>query len=189
METLLVILTGIGLSAACGFRVFVPLLGVSVAALSGHLHLNGGFAWIGTWPALITFGVATVCEILAYSVPWLDNVMDLISLPAAAVAGTILTAAMISDMSPYLRWSLAMVAGGGAAASIQLGTAALRGLSTASTGGFGNFALSLLELFSASTVTVLALLFGVAGLVLLVIIVVAVIRKLLQLKNRTPQAS
>ncbi len=183
IETILVIMTGIGLSAACGFRVFVPLLGVSVAALSGHVQLDPGFAWIGSWPALTTFAVAAVCELVAYSIPWFDNVMDLLAFPAAAVAGTLLTAAMISDMSPYMRWSLAMIAGGGAAASIHLATAALRGLSTASTGGFGNFALALLELFSACAVTLLGLLFGVVGLVLLVVIIVAVIYKLLQRKT------
>ncbi len=33
MEVLLSICLGIGLSAACGFRVFVPLLAMSIASL------------------------------------------------------------------------------------------------------------------------------------------------------------
>ena len=55
MDTILSVCLGIGLSAACGFRVFVPLLVMSIANLSGHLTLAHGFDWIGTYPALITF--------------------------------------------------------------------------------------------------------------------------------------
>ena len=76
METALSVILGIGLSAACGFRVFVPMLGTSIAALSGHLELSEGFGWIGTPAAAIGFGTATVIEIGAYYVPWLDNLLE-----------------------------------------------------------------------------------------------------------------
>ena len=39
METALSLFLGVGLSAACGFRVFVPLLVMSLAARTGHLTL------------------------------------------------------------------------------------------------------------------------------------------------------
>jgi len=64
METLLSICVGIGLSAACGFRVFVPLVVMSAAALTGHLTLAHGFEWVGSYPALIAFAVTT-CEEIA----------------------------------------------------------------------------------------------------------------------------
>ena len=73
METALSVLVGLGLSAACGFRVFVPLLVVSIAARSGHLSLATGFDWMGSDAALIAFGVATVLEIAGYYVPWVDH--------------------------------------------------------------------------------------------------------------------
>ena len=63
METLLGFIVGIGLSAACVFPVFVPLLGMSIAALPGHITPAQGFAWMGAWPAVIAFSVATVVEI------------------------------------------------------------------------------------------------------------------------------
>jgi hypothetical protein len=44
---------GIGLAAATGLRVFLPLLVVSAAAYSGHLPLADSFAWLGTPAALI----------------------------------------------------------------------------------------------------------------------------------------
>ena len=94
MDTLLAVSLGIGLSAACGFRVFVPLLVMSVASLSGHLTLAPGFQWIGTYPALITFSVATVAEIGGYYIPWVDHLLDTMATPAAIVAGTVITASV-----------------------------------------------------------------------------------------------
>src|SRR5262245_17449136 len=119
MELALSICLGIGLSAACGFRVFVPLLGMSAAALAGHLHLAPGFDWIGTWPALACFLTATILEIGAYYIPWLDNLLDSMATPAAVIAGSLITAAVVTDMSPLLKWSLAIIAGGGTAGVIQ----------------------------------------------------------------------
>ena len=127
MELALSICLGLGLSAACGFRVFVPLLGVSTAALAGHLHLAYGFEWLGTWPAFACFLTATILEIVAYYVPWLDNLLDSVATPAAVVAGTIATASVITDMSPLLQWSLAIIAGGGTAGVIQSATVLVRG--------------------------------------------------------------
>src|SRR6185503_16400601 len=73
MQEVMSLFVGVGLAAACGFRIFVPLLAMSVAALSGHLTLGPSFQWIGSYPALIAFSAATVLEITAYYVPWLDN--------------------------------------------------------------------------------------------------------------------
>src|SRR5437762_2428266 len=63
METLLAICAGLGLAAACGFRVFVPMLITSIAVHAGHLHVTPGMAWIGSTPALITFSLATALEL------------------------------------------------------------------------------------------------------------------------------
>src|SRR5438067_10477668 len=112
MDTVLGIMAGIGLSAACGFRVFVPLLVMSVAAISGHLTLAPGFQWIGSYPALNAFSVATGLEVAGYYIPWLDNFLDSISTPAAIIAGTIITASMVTGLSPFLKWTLASIAGG-----------------------------------------------------------------------------
>ena len=156
---------GVGLAAACGFRIFVPLLVMSVAAVSGHLTLGPSFQWIGTYPALITFGVATALEITAYYVPWLDNLLDSIATPAAMVAGTVVTASMVSGMSPFLQWTLAVIAGGGAAGLVQTATVMTRAASTATTGGLANplvatgeWILSLLMSFLSLVVPVMAVL-------------------------------
>src|SRR6478752_5837161 len=135
MELALSISLGIGLSAACGFRIFVPLLVMSFAANAGHINLSPGFDWIATWPAFVCFLTATILEITAYYIPWLDNLLDSVATPAAVIAGTIITAAVITDMSPLMKWSLALIAGGGTAGIIQSSSVALRATSSLTTGG------------------------------------------------------
>src|SRR5579864_4751189 len=149
METFLSICVGIGLSAASGFRVFVPLLVMSIASLSGHLTLAHGFEWIGTYPAMTAFAVATCLEIAGYYVPWLDHLLDTMATPAAIVAGTIVTASAVADMSPFLKWTLAVIAGGGAAGLVQSATVVTRGASAVTTGGLANPVVSTFELGGA----------------------------------------
>lgn len=156
MDIVMGLVVGIGLSAACGFRIFVPLLGMSIAHLAGHLELAEGFAWIGTWPALIAFGSATILEIGAYYIPWLDNVLDGIATPAAIVAGTVITASQLNDLSPLLQWTLAALGGGGTSAIVQVGTVAARTASSVATAGFGNAFVATGEDFAAIMVTFLA---------------------------------
>jgi len=155
---------GIGLSAACGFRVFVPLLGMSLAALSGYITLSPGFEWLGTREALIAFGTATVIEIAAYYIPWLDNTLDVLMTPLAVVAGTILTASLLGDISPFLKWALAIIAGGGVSAIVQGGTVALRAASSGATAGLANILVSTIELAGSVYVTVFAILLPFLGL-------------------------
>lgn len=138
LEALMGLIAGLGLAAACGFRLFVPLLVTSLAARSGMLSVAEGFEWIASTPALIGFGSATALEIGGYYVPFIDNLLDTVATPAAIVAGSVLSAAVFVDMDPWLQWSLAAVAGGGIAAAVQTGTVALRGTSSATTAGLGN---------------------------------------------------
>ncbi|MBV8744511.1 MAG: DUF4126 domain-containing protein, partial [Xanthobacteraceae bacterium] len=112
-ELPLSIVLGVGLAAATGFRVFLPMLIVGAAAYFGHLPLSDSFAWLGTAPALTMLSVATAVEILAYYIPGLDNVLDTIATPAALVAGTIVSAAVMTDVSPMVKWTAAIIAGGG----------------------------------------------------------------------------
>jgi hypothetical protein len=158
MDTLLAVSLGIGLSAACGFRVFVPLLVMSVASISGHLTLAHGFEWIGSYPALVTFSAATCAEVAGYYIPWVDHLLDTVATPAAIVAGTVTTAAMVGDMSPFLKWTLAAIAGGGVAGVVQGTTVLVRGASTLTTGGLGNPLFATVELGGALFTSFLALL-------------------------------
>lgn len=170
METLLAVLLGVGLAAACGFRVFVPLLVASFATWSGHLVPAPDFLWLGSTPALVALSAATVLEIGAFYVPWLDNLLDTAAVPAAIVAGTLLTGAFVEDMSPVLRWGTALIAGGGVAASTSTGMALVRAASTATTGGLGNPVVATAETFMAGLVSVVAAVAPVVGMVLVVVV-------------------
>jgi len=183
METILSICLGIGLSAACGFRVFVPLLVMSIAAHSGHLTLAKSFAWVGTDAGLVTLAVATALEIAAYYVPWVDNLLDTIATPAAVVAGTVITASMVTGMSPMLKWTLALVAGGGVAAAVQGTTVLARGASSLGTGGVGNPLVATAELAGSLLTSVLAILAPVF-LVLVVAIGLVIFGRKLFVKSK-----
>lgn len=185
METVLSVCLGIGLSAACGFRVFVPLLIVSLAAHAGHLTLAQGFAWIGSDYALFTFAVATLLEIAAYYVPWLDNALDTLATPAAIVAGTIITASLISDMSPFLKWTLAVIAGGGAAGLVQTTTVLARGASTLATGGLVNPVVATAELGGSLVMSLVSLLAPVLAVLFLIVGVACLIWKLVLSRRKT----
>jgi hypothetical protein len=157
MNTLLSVLLGIGLSAACGFRIFVPFLLVGIAARTDHLTLGPAFAWMASTPALIAFGVATVVEIGAYYSPWLDHALDVLATPSAVVAGMIMTASVVTGLDPMMKWTLALIAGGGIAGTVQALTVGTRKVSLVTTGGLANPAVATLELAGAVGLTVLAI--------------------------------
>lgn len=186
LDIVMGLVIGIGLSAACGFRVFVPLLGLSAAGLSGHLALAPGFEWIGTWPALAAFAFATLLEIGAYYIPWLDHLLDTMASPAAILAGTLATASLIGTTDPLLKWSLAIIAGGGAAGLVQAGTVALRTLSGLLTAGLGNFLVSTGELAAAILFTILAIVVPVLALVLVLWTLALAIMKWRQWRRQNP---
>lgn len=156
-STLLALGIGIALSAACGFRIMIPLVAISLGARAGELHLASDFSWMASDLALGIFLIGMVCEICAYYIPAVDNFLDTIASPAALIAGTIITASMIQDMSPMLRWTLAVIAGGGAAGLVQAKTVVVRALSTLTTGGLGNPIVASGELAGAATVSALAI--------------------------------
>jgi Domain of unknown function (DUF4126) len=175
MDIVLSLCAGIGLSAACGFRVFVPLLILSVASATGHVSLSSEFSWLGSPIAVVALSVATALEITAYYVPWLDNALDTLATPAAAIAGTIATASMIGEMSPFLKWTTAVIAGGGAATLVQGGTVMLRAASTAATGGLANPLFATMELGGSVFAGISAVLAPVLAAGLMVAVAVAIV--------------
>ena len=157
---------GVGLAAAVGFRVFLPLLVMGGAAYTGHLPLSDGLQWLATPTALAMLSVAALAEILAYYIPGVDNLLDTIATPTALVAGTIAAAAVMTDLPPIVKWTTAVIAGGGAAGVTQSVTSLLRAKSTVFTGGLGNAAVSTSEAGGALLVSLLALLAPLAALAL-----------------------
>ncbi|MFZ5723769.1 MAG: DUF4126 domain-containing protein [Pseudomonadota bacterium] len=159
MDLVYALLIGIGLAAACGFRVFLPLLGLALAARFGNVTPGEDFGWLLTDAALVALATATLLEIAAYYLPLLDHILDAFTTPMAIIAGTLATAAMLSGIDdPLLKWGLALIAGGGAAGAVQAGSVVARAASTALTGGLGNPVVATLEWVGALIATILAFL-------------------------------
>ena len=172
------VVLGIALAAATGFRVFLPMLIVSAAAYTGHLSLDNSFAWLGTRSALAMLSVAAVAEILAYYIPVIDNLLDSLATPAAFIAGTIVSAAVMTDVPPMVKWTAAVIAGGGIAGITQGATALLRAHSTVLTGGLGNSVIATAELGGALLISFLALAVPAAAIALVILFLWFAIRLL-----------
>ncbi|WP_375512958.1 DUF4126 domain-containing protein [uncultured Nostoc sp.] len=175
LNTFIELLLGISLSAAAGFRVFVPLLALSVASVFGHFDLPTDFDWLETPQAVIVFAVACLLEITGYYIPWLDHLLDIVATPAAFITGTIVTASVAPEMNPLVQWTLALVAGGGTAGLTKGLMNTLRISSTGVSGGLTNPIVSTIELVMAIGLSLLALVFPVlAGVTVIGFLIIAI---------------
>jgi hypothetical protein len=171
MEILLALCLGITLSAACGFRIFIPPLVMSVATIYGDFTPAPQFVWLGTFPALLTLAIAATVEIAAYYIPAVDNALDLVAIPTAIAIGTALSAATLGDIDPVLQWTIAAIAGGGSAGAVESFTSVTRLASTTMTAGLGNSVFSSVELISAIALSLLGLFVPLlAGIVVILVL-------------------
>lgn len=160
MELLIALCLGIGLSAACGFRVFIPPLALSVAALHGTVDLGADWQWLGTPLATTILAVATVVEVGAYYVPWLSNALDGVEVFAAPIAATFLTASTLSiagDLDPVATWVVAAIAGGGTAEVVEGASALTRLFASSVSAGMGGPVVSFVEMVAATVLSLLAI--------------------------------
>lgn len=188
MESLIGVLIGIGLSAASGLRVFIPLLGLSIAGHYGVVPLGESFTWLASWQAMLAFGVAGVLEVAAYYIPWLDHALDVILAPAAAIAGTLMTASTLGDASPLLKWSFALIAGGGVSSLVHFGSSAVRAAVGVPTGGLANPLVSSGEGIGAIAMTLLALFLAPVAFIIVLWMLYRISKRLVMLRsNATPR--
>ena len=166
---------GIGLAAATGFRIFLPMFAVSLASYLGWIPMNESFHWLTGLPTLIATGIAMIVEVLAYYIPFVDHLLDTISVPLATVAGSIMFASQFADLGTFPQWALAIIAGGGTAAAISSGFAGTRVASTATTGGFGNSVVATTETAGAGIMTFLALAAPVIAFIAAIILIITML--------------
>lgn len=191
METFDIIISiflGIGLATAVGFRVFLPLLVLSLAGYYDVIPLNESWQWVGSLTAVITMGVATLVEIFGYYIPWFDNLLDTIALPLATLAGTAVMVATVTDLSPVITWTLAIIAGGGTAAAIKGNTSAVRLTSSTTTGGLANPVLTTVETGTSVVMAVAAIFVPIIAFVLVLFLFFIIFRFYKKLrKKRLPR--
>jgi hypothetical protein len=169
-ETIFSILVGIGLAASVGFRIFVPLFALSLASYFNIIPLNENWQWVSSSSALIILGVATIVEVIAYFIPFLDNLLDTIAVPLAAIPGTAVMAATVSELDPTFTWALAIIAGGGTAAAIKGSTSTTRLASTTTTAGIGNPVISTVETGTSIVMSFLAIFIPVIAIIFVIFI-------------------
>ena len=183
-ETIISICLGIGLSASVGFRVFLPLFALSLASYFNVWELNASWQWVGSTTAVIVLGVATIVEIFAYFIPYVDNLLDSISVPLAALAGTTVMLSTVSELSPVITWALAIIAGGGTAAAISSTTSATRLASTTTTGGITNPIVSTIETGTATLMSVISIFLPLLAIILVIIMVFVILKLYKKFRTR-----
>ena len=184
-DSVLPIGVGLCLSAACGFRAFLPLLFVGVASRAGAFTLHGNYEWLSSTTGLVVLLTAAISEIAAYFIPFVDNALDVVATPLALGAGALSMLVSFGDHTGVIPWALALILGAGTSGVVQAATVKLRALSSGTTAGAGNAVVSGGELVGASALSLVAVLVPmlallVAGLVLWLL--VRMIRKLTRKK-------
>ena len=177
MDWIISIFLGIGLAAAVGFRLFLPFLVVNLAAQLGLLELASGFEWMGSTPALILFATASLLEVLAYFIPWFDNLLDIITAPAAMICGTLMMASIMIDMAPWIRWTLAVIAGGGTAGMIKGTSATTRAITSVTTAGIGNPIIATIEATGSIILSVMAIFLPVLTIIVVLVLGALMVRR------------
>lgn len=177
MDAAIAIAVGLGLAAATGLRVFLPLFVLGVAAATGTVPLADGWEWVGSKGALIGLGTAMLLEIAGYYIPWVDQALDVVATPAAIVAGMVASASVLVDLPPMLKWAIVIIGGGGIAGLTQGASVLARLKSTTLTGGFGNPLVATAELLGSIVVALLAVLLPVVGVVVSLVALVWLLRR------------
>ena len=167
---ILSLFVGVGLAAATGFRIFLPIFFISLGTFMGWISVNDAYAWIGGLPAVIATGIATLIEILAYYIPYVDNALDSISVPLATVAGSLLVASQFTELNAWTQWALAIIAGGGTAATISSAMAGTRAASTGTTAGIANPLISTVETIFSTIMSIFAVFLPVLAIIIVLIL-------------------
>ena len=128
--------------------------------------------------------MAALAEILAYYIPGVDNLLDTLATPAAFVAGTIVSAAVITDLPPMVKWAAAIIAGGGIAGVTQSVTTLVRAKSTLMTGTLGNPVVATAELGGSLIVSLLALAAPLLTAMAIIVLLWLAIRWIRQLSGK-----
>jgi hypothetical protein len=184
---------GLGLAAACGLRVFLPLFVAAIAVRADLLAVGESFEWLGSNAAIVLFGTATVVEVVGFLVPWVDHALDLLAAPLAAVAGAVLMTSQLLMavpagaegvaeplLHPALAWSLGIIVGATTASGVEAASIAGRLSSSVLTIGWLNPIYGMVETGLSLVVTLMAvwvpIVAGILVLLFLPVLLIAVWR-------------
>lgn len=169
MDLIFSIALGVVLSAAAGFRAFLPMFLLGLLQrydLMGGYSLGPNFQWLGTDHAMAALSVATIVEVAADKVPALDHALDVLMTFVRPAAGCVSVLAVLSPQDPVVAYVVGIALAGGATLPIHLGKSLLRVGTNAVTGGVSAPALSAAEDLSAGLAVVLAVIVPVCAVLL-----------------------
>ena len=164
------IFLAVGLSAACGFRIFIPPLTYGLLYKADLVQLGEGWDWIGNDWVITVLALSALIEIIGNLVPWIDNLLDVLATPTAIFAGTTLSAISLSEIDPGLKWILSVMSGVLITGGFQLSTITLRGFSSIFTGGLINPIISFIEDIISVGISIAIILFPILGIFLVLLI-------------------
>jgi len=185
-ETLSAAAMGIALSACCGFRVSIPMLIAGLSARFNMFQFSDSFTWLASTPALLSLGTASVLEIAAYYIPFIDNLLDSIAAPLSMLAGTLVATSLLPIDHEWLKWIVGIIAGGGGAGLIASGAGLLRLFSSKATLGTGNAVVATTENVSAIGGSILSLLIPVFTAIIFIIIFIYLMKKIIKNFRTSP---
>lgn len=161
METwILPALLGVGLAAATGFRTFLPLLMLGLAAkfrLFG-VELADAMDWLDSTPALIALGIATVVELAADKIPAVDHALSAVGTVVRPIAGAVAAGAAFAHFDPMVAAIAGLIIGAPTALAFHAAQAGTRVVSSGTTLGLANPFISVGEDLAAVLTTLLAFL-------------------------------
>ena len=173
-----------GLSAACGFRIFIPPLTFGLLNKADLVQLGESWNWMGSDWVITVLTLAALFEIIGNSVPWFDNLLDVLATPTAIIAGTSLSAISLSEIDPGLKWILSVISGVLITGGFQLSTVSLRGFSSILSGGLINPIISFIEDLISLGISISIILFPLFGIFIVVLIAIFLRSFHIRLKKR-----
>ena len=163
---------GVCLSAACGFRTFIPLLAVGLASHFGLVPMDSQYGWLSSATGLVALGTAAAFEVGGYYIPIVDHALDVIATPLATAAGALAMFTSIGSDHGLMGWLLALLIGGGVSSAVQITTVKARAISTGATAGLANPLVATGELAGAATLSAVAVFLPMVALAIAVTILV-----------------
>jgi len=188
LTILVSVLAGVSLAAATGFRAFLPLLIVSLAARLGLVQRHEGMEFRSGNAALAALAVAALVEMVADKVPVVDHALDAVSVVVRPGAAVLAGVALFADLPEPVAAGLAVVMGV-IALGANLEKAKVRAGSTVLTAGVGNPFLSVFEDIVSGVLALLAVLAPVLAAMAALGLALLVWRMVRRLRRRGAPAS
>ena len=176
---------GIGLSAACGIRAFLPLLLVALNQRFNLIQTSFHLEWLDNNIVLIVLCVATIIELIAYYIPLIDHALDFIGSPLVFLVGAMSMASVIPDMPVYIDNILSIILGGSTALSMNGLMGIGRMKTTTLSAGAANPVYATLENIVSMVLTLLSFIIPVIIACLIILLVFLSLKGIRRFFNRS----